>query len=81
MDPASLTVELHMRGLDSREAAAVITAIPAGASWEGTTDQPPLGGRRHQITITDLSIVGAADVTAGLLEFAHERAQMGGSDA
>nr|MDT0658056.1 hypothetical protein [Micromonospora sp. DSM 115978] len=77
-DPASLNVDLNLRGLDPREIAAVVAALPPGASWAGATTQPAIGGPRHQISITDLSIGGAAFVATALLAFAEERAQMGG---
>lgn len=67
-DPACLRAALTLAGMTPGEAAAAITALPAGACARVDVTQPPLGGRRVSMHIDGVSTVGAARTLTALID-------------
>ncbi len=65
-DPASIRLTLHASGFDRNEAAQALTNLPPGTNFKANVSQPAIGGPRYAIQITDLSIVGLAELAAAL---------------
>jgi len=66
-DPASLNVSLDLSGLSLPEVQTLMSNMPIGSTWSGTASMPALGGMRYAVTIANLSIKGAADLSGALL--------------
>lgn len=79
-DPASLNVDVRLRGLSLEEGVTVFANLPAGSVTTVRTTQPALGGKRYAIQAHGLSVTAASDLTMALLLLV-EHVAGGGNDA
>lgn len=66
-DPASLILNVGVRGLSASEAAVVLYATPPGSTLTIDVSQPAIGGMRYSIVAENLSAVGANSLMGNLL--------------
>ena len=66
-DPASLILNVGVRGLSMTEAVVVLGAAPAGATLTVDISQPAIGGMRYSIASENLSAAGAQTLVGALM--------------
>lgn len=68
-DPASLEVEVVFRGLSADEAGVTFNAIPPSAKLSAEISPQAIGGLRYSMHVTNLSILGASELTEAVLQY------------
>lgn len=71
-DPASLNVELRLRGLDVFEATRVLQSTPAGSCVTFTVSKPAIGGARYAVELSEMSSASAHVVLGDLVGYLEQ---------
>lgn len=71
-DPASLNVTLRFTGLSANELGALLVQLPSRARFSGAATRPAIGATRYELSVQDVSIQAASDLTGTLLTLLSE---------
>lgn len=74
-DPASVTLTVEITGLANDEAMCALSNTPAGAAATAVVAKPAIGPKRYAISVTDLSLLGAKDLTTAMFLYFERRNQ------
>lgn len=74
-DPASLDVSLSFSGLSTDEIGVLVRNVPEHAQFKGTRTRPPIGAPRFMLEVTNLTIMGAAQLSADFLRYVQTIAE------